>query len=238
MGAVSRAAYEGGASVNGIIPRPLAAKEIAGETVGHVEVVETMHQRKFRMFELSDAFITLPGGIGTLEELFETISWIQLGIHRKPVGLLNVNGFYDPLRQLIDHQIDQGFIQPQISQAASRRRGAGRADRWPAPPRNAGEFRSVDQARAGIADASDADVAESKKYAPNHRLRRSWLFVASAGSGVEPLHPGPVCGRAAPHLLSAAGGRRGLSLHYAFLLPFYRVGRAAGAPVSIPAPYC
>lgn len=112
MGAVSRAAYEGGAAVYGIIPRPLAAKEIAGETVGHVEVVETMHQRKFRMFELSDAFITLPGGIGTLEELFETISWIQLGIHRKPVGLLNVNGFYDPLRQLIDHQIDQGFIQP------------------------------------------------------------------------------------------------------------------------------
>ena len=110
MGAVSRAAYAGGAAVNGIIPRPLAAKEIAGDTIGHIEVVETMHQRKARMAELADAFITLPGGIGTLEELFETISWIQLGIHTKPMGLLNMNGFFDPLRQMLDHQIDQGFI--------------------------------------------------------------------------------------------------------------------------------
>lgn len=110
MGAVSQAAFEGGATVYGIIPGPLAAKEIAGDTIGRIEVVETMHQRKARMAELSDAFITMPGGFGTLEELFETVSWIQLGIHSKPMGLLNVNGFYDPLRQMIDHQIDQGFI--------------------------------------------------------------------------------------------------------------------------------
>jgi uncharacterized protein (TIGR00730 family) len=110
MGAVSRAAFSGGATVYGIIPGPLAAKEIAGETIGNIEVVETMHQRKARMAELADAFITLPGGFGTLEELFETISWIQLGIHSKPMGLLNVNGFFDPLRQMLDHQIDQGFI--------------------------------------------------------------------------------------------------------------------------------
>jgi uncharacterized protein (TIGR00730 family) len=110
MGAVSRAAHTGGATVYGIIPGPLAAKEIAGETIGNIEVVETMHQRKARMAELADAFITLPGGFGTLEELFETISWIQLGIHSKPMGLLNVNGFFDPLRQMLDHQIDQGFI--------------------------------------------------------------------------------------------------------------------------------
>ena len=110
MGAVSRAAHTGGATVYGIIPGPLAAKEIAGETIGNIEVVETMHQRKARMAELADAFITLPGGFGTLEELFETISWIQLGIHSKPMGLLNVNGFYDPLRQMLEHQIDQGFI--------------------------------------------------------------------------------------------------------------------------------
>ncbi len=110
MGAVSRAAHSGGATVYGIIPGPLAAKEIAGETIGNIEVVETMHQRKARMAELADAFITLPGGFGTLEELFETISWIQLGIHSKPMGLLNVNGFYDPLRQMLEHQIDQGFI--------------------------------------------------------------------------------------------------------------------------------
>lgn len=110
MGAVSRAAHDAGATVHGIIPEPLAAKEIAGETIGHIEVVETMHERKARMAELADAFITLPGGIGTLEELFETISWIQLGIHNKPMGLLNVNGFFDPLLQMLSHQIEQGFI--------------------------------------------------------------------------------------------------------------------------------
>lgn len=110
MGAVSRAAFEGGATVFGIIPGPLAAKEIAGETIGNLEVVETMHQRKARMAELSDAFVTLPGGIGTLEELFETISWIQLGIHSKPMGLLNVDGFFDHLLQMLRYQIAQGFI--------------------------------------------------------------------------------------------------------------------------------
>ena len=116
MGAVSRAAYAAGANVYGIIPGPLAAKEIAGETIGNIEVVETMHQRKARMAELADAFVTLPGGIGTLEELFETISWIQLGIHSKPMGLLNVNGFFDPLRQLLAHQIEQGFIHSRYRQ--------------------------------------------------------------------------------------------------------------------------
>lgn len=112
MGAVARAARDGGADVHGIIPGPLAPKEIAGETFGQIEVVETMHQRKARMADLADAFIALPGGFGTLEELFETITWIQLGIHRKPVGLLNVAGFFDPLRQMIEHQIDEGFIRP------------------------------------------------------------------------------------------------------------------------------
>ena len=115
MGTVSRAAHSGGATVYGIIPGPLAAKEIAGETIGNIEVVETMHQRKARMAELADAFITLPGGIGTLEELFETISWIQLGIHSKPMGLLNVHGFFDPLLQMLAHQIDQGFIAERYS---------------------------------------------------------------------------------------------------------------------------
>ena len=110
MGAVSRAAFAGGATVFGIIPGPLAAKEIAGETIGNLEVVETMHQRKARMAELSDAFVTMPGGIGTLEELFETISWIQLGIHKKPMGLLNVDGFFDHLLQMLQYQIAQGFI--------------------------------------------------------------------------------------------------------------------------------
>lgn len=112
MGAVARGVAQHGGAVHGVIPTPLMSKEIAGEPVGHLEVVDSMHTRKARMAELSDAFVALPGGFGTLEELFETITWTQLGIHRKPIGLLNVAGFYDPLLALIEHSIDQGFVRP------------------------------------------------------------------------------------------------------------------------------
>ena len=113
MGAVARSVAQHGGAVHGVIPTPLMTKEIAGEPVGHLEVVDSMHIRKARMAELSDAFIALPGGFGTLEELFETITWTQLGIHRKPIGLLNVAGFYDPLLAMIEHSIVQGFVRPQ-----------------------------------------------------------------------------------------------------------------------------
>jgi len=112
MGAVARGVAENGGAVHGVIPRPLVPKEVSGEPIGELEIVDSMHTRKARMAELADAFIALPGGFGTLEELFETITWTQLGIHRKPIGLLNIAGFYDPLLALIEHSIAQGFIRP------------------------------------------------------------------------------------------------------------------------------
>ncbi|XP_078446266.1 putative cytokinin riboside 5'-monophosphate phosphoribohydrolase LOG6 [Wolffia australiana] len=112
MGLVSQAVHSGGGHVLGIIPRTLMRKEVTGETVGEVKVVEGMHQRKAEMSRHSDAFIALPGGYGTLEELLEVISWAQLGIHRKPVGLLNVDGYYDALLALIDCAVGEGFIDP------------------------------------------------------------------------------------------------------------------------------
>ncbi len=110
MGAVARAVLEQGGSVVGVIPAPLAPKEISGPPLGKLEVVDSMHARKARMAELADGFIALPGGFGTLEELFETITWAQLGIHNKPIGLLNPAGYFDPLCRLVDHAVEQGFI--------------------------------------------------------------------------------------------------------------------------------
>lgn len=112
MGAVARSVRDNGGAVHGVIPAALKPKEVSGEPIGHLEVVDSMHTRKARMAELADAFIALPGGFGTLEELFETITWTQLGIHRKPIGLLNIAGFYDPLLGMIEHFIEQGFIRP------------------------------------------------------------------------------------------------------------------------------
>nr|AXS75245.1 cytokinin riboside 5'-monophosphate phosphoribohydrolase [Phoenix canariensis]AXS75247.1 cytokinin riboside 5'-monophosphate phosphoribohydrolase [Phoenix paludosa]AXS75248.1 cytokinin riboside 5'-monophosphate phosphoribohydrolase [Phoenix reclinata]AXS75249.1 cytokinin riboside 5'-monophosphate phosphoribohydrolase [Phoenix sylvestris]AXS75252.1 cytokinin riboside 5'-monophosphate phosphoribohydrolase [Phoenix caespitosa]AXS75253.1 cytokinin riboside 5'-monophosphate phosphoribohydrolase len=112
MGLVSGAVHSGGGHVIGIIPRTLMGKEITGETVGEVKAVASMHQRKAEMARHSDAFIALPGGYGTLEELLEVITWAQLGIHNKPVGLLNVDGYYNSLLAFIDKAVDDGFIQP------------------------------------------------------------------------------------------------------------------------------
>jgi len=110
MGAVARGVAENGGAVYGVIPTALMPKEVSGPPIGTLEVVDSMHIRKARMAELADAFIALPGGFGTLEELFETITWTQLGIHRKPIGLLNIAGFYDPLLAMIEHSIAQGFV--------------------------------------------------------------------------------------------------------------------------------
>ncbi|ONK64198.1 uncharacterized protein A4U43_C07F23120 [Asparagus officinalis] len=112
MGLISEAVHNGGGHVIGIIPRTLMAKEITGETVGEVRAVSSMHQRKAEMARHSDAFIALPGGYGTLEELLEVITWAQLGIHSKPVGLLNVDGYYNSLLAFIDKAVDDGFIKP------------------------------------------------------------------------------------------------------------------------------
>ena len=111
MGAVADAMIEARGEVIGVIPYALASKERARRDVD-MRVVNTMHERKAMMAELSDAFIAMPGGFGTLEEMMETITWGQLGIHRKPVGLLNVASYYDPLIAMIDRAIEEGFIMP------------------------------------------------------------------------------------------------------------------------------
>lgn len=110
MGAVAHAVVNAGGAVHGVIPAALKPKEISGGAVGHLEVVDSMHTRKARMAELSDGFIAMPGGFGTFEELFETITWSQLGIHAKPIGLLNVAGYFDPLCRMIEVAIAEGFI--------------------------------------------------------------------------------------------------------------------------------
>ncbi|KAK4800059.1 hypothetical protein SAY86_025424 [Trapa natans] len=110
MGLVSQAVHDGGRHVIGVIPKTLMPREITGETVGEVKAVADMHQRKAEMAKHSDAFIALPGGYGTLEELLEVITWAQLGIHEKPVGLLNVDGYYNSLLSFIDKAVEEGFI--------------------------------------------------------------------------------------------------------------------------------
>ncbi|KAH0767813.1 hypothetical protein KY285_003684 [Solanum tuberosum] len=112
MGLVSQAVHDGGRHVLGVIPRTLMPREITGETIGEVRAVSGMHQRKAEMARQADAFIALPGGYGTLEELLEVITWAQLGIHRKPVGLLNVEGYYNCLLSFLDKAVDEGFISP------------------------------------------------------------------------------------------------------------------------------
>ncbi|KAL4284593.1 hypothetical protein GQ457_16G011550 [Hibiscus cannabinus] len=112
MGLISQAVFDGGRHVIGVIPKTLMPREITGETVGEVKEVSDMHQRKAEMARQSDAFIALPGGYGTLEELLEVITWAQLGIHDKPVGLLNVDGYYNSLLSFIDKAVEEGFISP------------------------------------------------------------------------------------------------------------------------------
>lgn len=111
MGEVANAVMEAEGEVIGIIPYALATKERANPK-GEMRVVNTMHERKAMMADLSDGFIAMPGGFGTFEELMEIITWGQLGIHHKPIGVLNVEGYYDPLLAMIDRAVGEGFILP------------------------------------------------------------------------------------------------------------------------------
>jgi len=113
MGAVADAALEAGGEVIGVIPEALVGAEVAHRGCTQLHVVQTMHQRKQLFTDLSDGFVTLPGGVGTMDELWEAISWAQLGYHDKPVGLLNVAGFYDQLIAFNRHMVETGFIRPQ-----------------------------------------------------------------------------------------------------------------------------
>ena len=115
MGAVADACLNAGGQVTGVIPEALVGKEVAGRHVDHreltrLEVVDSMHTRKARMAELSDGFVALPGGFGTFEEFCEILTWGQLGFHVKPMGLLNVNGFYDPLLAMFERAVGDGFL--------------------------------------------------------------------------------------------------------------------------------
>ena len=112
MGAVADGVLARGGEVIGVIPQALMSKEVAHEGLSELVVTAGMHGRKQTMVERSDGFIALPGGLGTLEELFEILTWAQLRFHAKPCGLLNVNGYFDHLIAFFDHAIDQGFIDP------------------------------------------------------------------------------------------------------------------------------
>lgn len=110
MGKVAEGSLTQNGKVTGIIPEFLKTKEIAHVALSELITVKTMHERKARMHEMSDGFIALPGGFGTMEELFEILTWAQLSLHKKPIGILNVNGYYDPLIQLVEKMIDQELL--------------------------------------------------------------------------------------------------------------------------------
>ena len=116
MGAVADSVMGCGGRVVGVIPEAMATKEVAHEGLSEMHVVSSMHERKSMMARLADGFVALPGGFGSFEELLEMITWAQLGIHRKPVAILNVSGYYDPLIQLFERAIEEGFIKPRNRQ--------------------------------------------------------------------------------------------------------------------------
>lgn len=109
MGIVSQACFKAGGQVVGIIPEHIQDKEIRNEDLTEIYVVDSMHTRKRMMVDKSDGFIVLPGGFGTLDETFEILTWKYLGLHDKPIVLVNINGFYDPLLKMVDHMVDVGF---------------------------------------------------------------------------------------------------------------------------------
>jgi uncharacterized protein (TIGR00730 family) len=111
MGQLADACLEAGGEVIGVIPKKLVEMEVAKTELAHLRIVDSMHERKALMAELSDGFIALPGGLGTIEEFFEALTWAQLGMHQKPCGLLNTNGFYDTLATFLHHLVEQQFVE-------------------------------------------------------------------------------------------------------------------------------
>ncbi|ASP32316.1 Rossman fold protein, TIGR00730 family [Labrenzia sp. VG12] len=151
MGTVANAALEAGGKVTGIIPRFLEKREVMLETLEDLVITDDMHERKHLMFQRADAFIALPGGIGTLEEAVEMMTWAQLGQHRKPVVLANINGFWSPLLELLDHMRAQGYIRPDTEVPYLVARNVDeilpmlRKATSGAPTTSAGELASVDK---------------------------------------------------------------------------------------------
>ncbi len=118
MGAVADTVLNEGGQAIGVIPRVLEEREISHKGLTELITVETMHERKAKMADLSDGFVVLPGGTGTLEEFFEVFTWGQIGLHQKPCGLLNINHYYDPLISLFNHMIEQKFLQEKFRSMA------------------------------------------------------------------------------------------------------------------------
>ena len=110
MGAVADAVLENGGKVIGVIPSFLDQKEIVHHQLTELVRVDSMHERKVKMYDMSDAIVAIPGGFGTMDELFETLTWVQLGLHAKPVGVLNTDGFYTHLLHQMDHMVEKGFV--------------------------------------------------------------------------------------------------------------------------------
>jgi uncharacterized protein (TIGR00730 family) len=117
MGALADGVLESGSQVIGVIVESMNTPALAHPGVTRMEVTPLIHQRKARMYELADAYIALPGGYGTLDELFETLTWAQIGVHAKPVGLLNVSGYFDPLLAMLDRAEKEGFVFPEHRQS-------------------------------------------------------------------------------------------------------------------------
>jgi uncharacterized protein (TIGR00730 family) len=144
MGVLADEVLERGGKVVGVIPRSLERKEIAHRGVTRLHVVATMHARKAKMSALADAFVALPGGLGTLEELSEVLTWGYLGIHRKPTGLLDVAGYWRPFIRFLDHAVEEGFLRPEHRRLVIVDRDPGRLldrlarHRMPAAPRWSG----------------------------------------------------------------------------------------------------
>ncbi|MEO8274767.1 MAG: TIGR00730 family Rossman fold protein [Thermoanaerobaculia bacterium] len=112
MGVVADAALAAGGQVIGVLPRFLEAREVGHSGLTEIHLVDSMHERKAKMAELADAFVALPGGVGTLEELFEAWTWVLLGVHQKPCGLLSVGNYFDPLIAFLDRSVEEGFVSP------------------------------------------------------------------------------------------------------------------------------
>ena len=110
MGAIADAVLAEGGEAIGVIPQTLVDREVAHRALTQLHVVQTMHERKAKMAELSDAFVALPGGLGTLEELFEVVTWGMLAIHHKPIGLLDTDGYWSPIVGFLEHAVDEGFV--------------------------------------------------------------------------------------------------------------------------------
>jgi uncharacterized protein (TIGR00730 family) len=138
MGVLADAALAAGVEIIGVIPRPLATRELAHTGLTQMRVVESMHERKATMNALADAFVSLPGGLGTFEETLEVLTWSQLGIHSKPVGLLNVAGYYDGLLGWLSHAVSEGFVRREyiglLLFADTPRSLLDRFARWTPPP--------------------------------------------------------------------------------------------------------